>query len=184
MGHSPLLCSHTSVESWTGVTTGPALGSVLVQVYLLTIACHDFWMWMILLVLSHHHHHGAMWSTKLMSKSLVWTELFHSLCCFCYVNLVQPLYLMHICSYMIWYCTFSYTGCGAPGLPLGGRDGLRLSYTNTTINSIAVYSCDTGYILIGNNTRMCQRNGNWSGHAPSCRNEWVEVYNLSYNTNH
>ena len=66
-----------------------------------------------------------------------------------------------------FYCT----GCGAPGLPLLGRDGLRLSYTNTTINSIAEYSCDTGYILIGNSTRMCQQNGNWSGHAPLCRNE-------------
>ena len=72
---------------------------------------------------------------------------------------------------LIQFAHLLYTGCGAPGLPLLGRVGLRLSYTNTTINSVAEYSCDTGYILIGNSIRMCQRNGNWSGHAPSCRNE-------------
>ena len=32
----------------------------------------------------------------------------------------------------------------------------------------AIYTCDTGYKLIGENTRICQPNGNWTGSVPTC----------------
>ena len=43
-----------------------------------------------------------------------------------------------------------------------------MTYTNTTFGSVAVYSCAVGYRLAGNNTRVCQPNGTWTGVAPSC----------------
>ena len=39
----------------------------------------------------------------------------------------------------------------------------------TTYGQTATYSCDTGYILVGNRTRTCEATGNWSGSAPTCQ---------------
>ena len=38
----------------------------------------------------------------------------------------------------------------------------------TTFEQTATYSCNTGYNLVGNSTRMCQATGVWSGSAPTC----------------
>ena len=34
--------------------------------------------------------------------------------------------------------------------------------------SNASYTCETGYMLNGDMTRMCQDSGDWSGSAPTC----------------
>ena len=34
---------------------------------------------------------------------------------------------------------------------------------------ICVYTCKPGYLLIGNNVRMCQKDGSWSGTEPKCK---------------
>ena len=39
----------------------------------------------------------------------------------------------------------------------------------TTLNHTAIYSCNTGYNLVGDSTHTCQRTGNWSGSAPTCQ---------------
>jgi len=39
---------------------------------------------------------------------------------------------------------------------------------NTTFGSVVRYSCNTGYKIEGNNTRVCQTNGSWTGKDPSC----------------
>ena len=39
----------------------------------------------------------------------------------------------------------------------------------TTFRQTATHSCDTGYILMGESTRMCQATGVWSGSAPICQ---------------
>ena len=35
--------------------------------------------------------------------------------------------------------------------------------------SRAIYNCDSGYMLEGSDTRMCQRNSEWSGTPPICK---------------
>ena len=37
--------------------------------------------------------------------------------------------------------------------------------------SNAAYSCEKGYTLVGDDTRKCQRNGQWTGSAPICQSE-------------
>ena len=44
-----------------------------------------------------------------------------------------------------------------------GDDGV-LSYEDT-----CSFTCNTGYVLIGNDTRTCQSDGNWSGSDAVCR---------------
>ena len=46
----------------------------------------------------------------------------------------------------------------------------------TTFGSVANYSCDNGYELVGPSTRMCQANGSWSDTAPSCKGKIEKDY--------
>ena len=43
-----------------------------------------------------------------------------------------------------------------------------LSQTNTIYESVITYSCDIGYNLEGDDTRICLESGDWSGGEPSC----------------
>ena len=39
-----------------------------------------------------------------------------------------------------------------------------------SLGSVATYSCNTGSVLVGQTTRVCQdtNGGTWSGRAPTC----------------
>ena len=39
----------------------------------------------------------------------------------------------------------------------------------TTFGQTATYSCNTGFNLVGDSTRMCQATGMWSGSEPTCQ---------------
>ena len=54
--------------------------------------------------------------------------------------------------------------CGTLSNPLNGQ----VSHTaGTTFGETATYSCNTGYNLVGDNTRTCQATGEWSGSEPT-----------------
>ena len=54
--------------------------------------------------------------------------------------------------------------CGEPDRV---DNGTRV-YTGTRFQSTVTYSCNTGYILIGDKTRTCQADKAWSAQAPVC----------------
>ena len=39
----------------------------------------------------------------------------------------------------------------------------------TLLRQNATYSCNTSYNLVGDSTRTCQAEGEWSGSAPTCQ---------------
>ena len=43
-----------------------------------------------------------------------------------------------------------------------------VSVSATTYDSVANYSCNTGYALTGDEMRMCQISGVWSGNETIC----------------
>ena len=43
--------------------------------------------------------------------------------------------------------------------------------TNKAVGSQAMYECLGGYVLVGDEYRTCQPNGEWSGYKPLCRCE-------------
>ena len=55
--------------------------------------------------------------------------------------------------------------CGDLDNPESGQVILN----GTIFMSTATYSCMVGYVLVGEQTRTCQANGQWSGRAPFCR---------------
>ncbi len=58
----------------------------------------------------------------------------------------------------------SVVDCG----PLENPGNGTVTVGNTTFGSEALYSCDEGYGIVGNVSRVCQDNQEWSGSAPEC----------------
>ncbi len=43
------------------------------------------------------------------------------------------------------------------------------------VNTVATYTCVTGYTLNGDSTRTCGSDGVWSGPPPTCQGEWNDL---------
>ena len=56
--------------------------------------------------------------------------------------------------------------CGNLTDPDNGQVDLT---AGTTFGQNATYSCNTGYNLVGDSTRTCQAEEDWSGSAPTCQ---------------
>ena len=46
-----------------------------------------------------------------------------------------------------------------------------MNVPSTTFRSTASYTCDSGFIIVGVQTRECQGNEEWSDEAPTCERE-------------
>ena len=51
--------------------------------------------------------------------------------------------------------------CGEPEEPVAGHVAVGS-------DGMAIYSCDSGYRLLAEPNRTCERDGHWMGHAPQC----------------
>ncbi len=62
-----------------------------------------------------------------------------------------------------------------PSLTNGDIDyGGGGSIDSRSVNTVATYTCDTGYTLsrLSSTTRTCGSDGVWSGSAPVCQRKW------------
>ena len=59
-----------------------------------------------------------------------------------------------------------------------------IDITDTGFKDMVVYSCQTGYNLIGNNYRICQANATWSGQAPICQSKICHQVSPCYHSVH
>jgi len=69
----------------------------------------------------------------------------------------------------IYTFCFAVVNCNTPPQPANGR----VTYSATTYNSVATYSCNGGYEFSGGSTtiqRTCLASGAWSGSTPSSVN--------------
>ena len=65
-----------------------------------------------------------------------------------------------------WFCMYSIVvDCGGLKNPENGQ----VAISGTDFGSNARYRCLSGYILVGDDVRMCQENGDWSGEEPVCQ---------------
>ena len=60
--------------------------------------------------------------------------------------------------------------CSDLPLPTNGDiDYSAGSPDSRPVDTVATYTCDTGYTLNEDITRTCQANKTWSGNAPNCQ---------------
>lgn len=62
---------------------------------------------------------------------------------------------------------FAEVTCGDPGTPVNGQRVLE----DTTFDATVTYSCNDGYVLVGEQERQCGSDGKWSGPLPRCDRE-------------
>ena len=70
---------------------------------------------------------------------------------------------MHVCITLFY---FSLTAVVCPSLPDPLNGGVIL--TTVSVGSVATYTCNSGFELVGSETRTCQGDGMWSGETPVC----------------
>ena len=82
---------------------------------------------------------------------------------------------------MLTLIFFTAVNCGALTDPM---NGMVDTSSGTTFMNTATYTCDTGYILIGTSTRMCQSDAVWSSATPTCesKNAWCHLLHIKLNT--
>ena len=76
----------------------------------------------------------------------------------------------------VYYCIFvlrSVVECSPLSSPVNGA----VQMDGPMYSSMASYSCDQGFGLQGDATRMCQADGTWSGATPQCRSELIYHFN-------
>ena len=54
--------------------------------------------------------------------------------------------------------------CGDPGIPANGSTVV----SSTTLNAVALHTCNDGFVLVGQSERVCLENAEWSAPLPSC----------------
>ena len=54
--------------------------------------------------------------------------------------------------------------CGHPGTPRNGS----VMFDDTLEGSVATYTCDFGFGLVGDSERTCQFDQTWTGTEPTC----------------
>ena len=52
--------------------------------------------------------------------------------------------------------------------PLDTIDNGERTADGFSPGSVATYTCNDGYVLVGDSTRICQTTGTWSGEDPHC----------------
>ena len=76
------------------------------------------------------------------------------------------------------FLSLTAVDCGDLTDPANGR----VDHTaGTSLGQTGIYSCNTGYNLVGDDTRTCQATGNWSGSAPTCEGVLLLSY-ITYQT--
>ena len=65
-------------------------------------------------------------------------------------------------------CIFLITPAVVLCDPLSDPTNGMVTVEDRTVDSVAIYECDTGYELNGDETRTCEDDGEWSGSEPTC----------------
>ena len=86
-------------------------------------------------------------------------------------------FLIHIPVIIILYIMLHLIlgiDCG----PLDAPDNGAVNFVTSNVESIARYQCNSGFVLVGENTRTCLLSGVWSDSDPICQGK-IDHYESS-----
>ena len=80
------------------------------------------------------------------------------------------------CNYIVKLLFIIHVGpvaidCGVLLTPANGAVDLS---DGSLVGAVAIYTCDPSFRLIGVESRICQKNGSWSGEAPVCQGNFKQ----------
>ena len=88
---------------------------------------------------------------------------------------------MRVCMYLYnvdYICLyFNYPSKGVNCDRLQDPFNGQVTVTGTSPGSEAFYTCDSGFGLIGDSTRDCLPNGEWTGHEPTYESMYTYIVN-------
>ncbi len=91
-----------------------------------------------------------------------------------------PTVIVVRCYYNLYHAVSFYSeiSCDRLTNPLNGQ----VQFSSSSIGSIATYTCNNGYNLVGSiHQRICRPDGEWSGEEPRCASKWIIIISHSYN---
>ena len=98
----------------------------------------------------------------------------------CECKLLSPLHIlflnMHLLLYNIYYCL----AIMCPPLP--DIDNGVVDWSGLSPGGVATYTCDPGFILVGEPTRICRDDGTWSGEEPTCERKLLSPLHVYCST--
>lgn len=74
--------------------------------------------------------------------------------------------LSHLLFFSAWFFYIAID-CGNLQSPANGR----VEFSSTSFRSVATYFCNEAFELVGDQTRFCQADGQWSRKAPTCQSK-------------
>lgn len=101
------------------------------------------------------------------------------LLCFINKNVVKTLYMVELYDLMLriihWFQYYLVVSCE----PLNSIANGKVEYSSTSVSSIATYSCNNGYTMVGPSaTVVCNSYGEWEGPVPYCAGNSTMLYTL------
>ncbi len=78
--------------------------------------------------------------------------------------------LMLDCCVLLLIYLLTAVDCGDLPDP---ANGMVVTSSGTTFTNTATYTCNPGYVLVGDATRTCQSTGVWNSTAPTCEGKLV-----------
>ena len=76
--------------------------------------------------------------------------------------------IIRLCNDSIMICDYKYLTFTVQCSTLPDPSNGRVNQQGNRPGDRASYTCNSGYELVGQSTRTCQNNGEWSGDAPTC----------------
>ncbi len=83
---------------------------------------------------------------------------------------------VYTCYFMCVFFTASTTTCTDLMFPTSGMIAYNMETMNARpLNTVATYTCITGYTVTGGMTRNCGAGGMWSGTNPTCTRKYTHI---------
>ena len=77
-----------------------------------------------------------------------------------------------VCGSRVYVCLHYVALCPALSNPTNGE----VMWDSLAPGGVTTYTCDPGFSLVGEPTRICGSDGTWSGMPPTCECKFITIF--------